>query len=326
MKIFNSISVIGCGRWGSFLAWYLANYNQNLSKILLYGLESSATFQSLKETRKNEYLSLSDKIELTSDLEYTLKSDCIVISIDAQNLKYLAKQLNEYKLDGKTFILAMKGIDVETKQRLSQVMLSNIKQNIDIAVLLGPGHVEDYTKGIPNCAVIDGINHNSKRNAVGLFRSRLMRIYYGNDLIGNEIGGAYKNVIGIGAGILDGLGWGSLKGALMARSIAEVSKFIEKSGGNRFSASGLSFLGDFEATLFSKHSNNRMFGELFLKGETTNKNCEGYYTLKAVYEMAKDFGIDMPITNTLYYAIYDKKPITDCIENLFGRDLKGEFE
>ena len=326
MKIFNSVSVIGCGRWGSFLAWYLANYNKNLSKILLYGLESSTTFQSLKENRKNEYLSLPDKIELTSDLEYTLKSDCIVISIDAQNLKYLAKQLNEYKLDGKTFVLAMKGIDVETKQRLSQVMLSNIKQNIDIAVLLGPGHVEDYTKGIPNCAVVDGINHNSKRNVVGLFHSRLMRIYYGNDLIGNEIGGAYKNVIGIGAGILDGLGWSSLKGALMARSIAEVSKFIEKSGGNKFSASGLSFLGDFEATLFSKHSNNRMFGELFLKGETTNKNCEGYYTLKAVYEMAKDFGIDMPITNALYYAIYDKKPIADCIKNLFGRDLKGEFE
>jgi glycerol-3-phosphate dehydrogenase (NAD(P)+) len=157
-------------------------------------------------------------------------------------------------------------------------------------------------------------------------RSDLMRIYYGTDLIGNEIGGAYKNVIGIAAGILDGLNWSSLKGALMARSIAEVGRFILYHGGNPKSASGLAFLGDFEATLFSKYSNNRMFGELFIKNEVdTTKNYEGYHTLKSVYEMGKSANLDLPITYTLYDVIYNKKPITESLNNLFGRDLKNEF-
>jgi len=321
----NKVGVIGCGRWGTFLAWYLINYKKE-DEILLYGRENSKSFDDLKHNRKNEYLSIPDNIILTSDLESFIKnSKYVIISIDAQNLKYLAKQLNDYDLSTKTFILAMKGIDVETKSRLTEVMAKNINQNINVAVLLGPGHVEDYTRGIPNCAVIDSNDENIKKDVVNLMRSNLMRLYYGTDLIGNEIGGAYKNVIGICAGILDGLGCASLKGALMARSIVEVGKFIEKCGGNKFSACGLSFVGDFEATLFSKHSNNRMFGELFIKGEKTEKNCEGFYTLKAVYEMGKNFKIDMPITNTLYEIIYNKISIKEGLDSLFGRDLKKEF-
>ena len=216
----------------------------------------------------------------------------------------------------------MKGIDIKTKSRLSQVMFDNVKQNINVAVLLGPGHVQDYTKGIPNCAVIDSNGEETKKNVVNLMRSPLMRLYYGTDLIGNEIGGAYKNVIGIGAGILDGLGWNSLKGALMSRSVVEVGRFIEKCGGNSRSASGLAFLGDFEATLFSKHSNNRLFGELFIKGETTTKNCEGFYTLKAVYEMAKDF----LMLKNLYVRINPNADIKSLSLNTFKHsDGVGEY-
>lgn len=324
MKDITKVSIIGCGRWGTFLAWYLNEYKK-INKVLLFGLETSQTFRNLRSTRKNEYLALPDEVELTSNLSQALESKYIIISIDAQNLKHLAKELNGFDLKGKTFILSMKGIDIETKERLSQVMLRNINQDIRIAVLLGPGHVEDYTKGIPNCAVIDGITDEVKHDVVNLMRSPLMRLYYGTDLIGNEIGGAYKNVIGIAAGILDGLGWNSLKGALMARSVAEVGKFIEKMGGIPHTACGLSFLGDFEATLFSQHSNNRRFGELFIRGEGTNKNCEGFFTLKAVYEISKDLELDMPITNALYDIIYNGKPIKDGLDNLFGRDLKKEF-
>lgn len=321
-----TVSVIGAGRWGTFLAWYLVKYRE-FKKVLLYGLETSLTFQELAKNRKNEYLSIPNEIYMTSSLDETLKSDYILISIDAQNLKCLSQQINSYNISGKTFILAMKGIDIESKKRLSQVIKDTVKQDIKIAVLLGPGHVEDYIKGIPNCAVIDSEDDNTKKEVITLMRSPLMRLYYGTDLIGNEIGGAYKNVIGIAAGVLDGLGWNSLKGALMSRSVFEVGKFIEKCGGNARSASGLSFLGDFEATLFSKFSNNRMFGELFVKGEAdlTKKNCEGYYTLKAVYEMSKTFNLDLPITNTLYNIIYNKTPIKEGLDNLFGRDLKKEF-
>jgi glycerol-3-phosphate dehydrogenase (NAD(P)+) len=324
MKYTQNVSIIGCGRWGTFLAWYLVKH-KGVKEVLLYGLENSTSFQELKLNRKNEYLDLSDEIKLTSNLDKTLQNEYIIISIDAQNLRCLAKELNKYNLNGKTFILAMKGIDIETKDRLSQVMIKNINQNIRIAVLLGPGHVEDYTRGVPNCAVIDGMDRQVKEDVVELMRTPLMRLYYGDDLIGNEIGGAYKNVIGIAAGILDGLDWSSLKGALMARSVSEVGKFIEKMNGNPHSACGLAFLGDFEATLFSKYSNNRMFGELFIKGGRTNKNCEGFYTLKAVYEMSNELKLDMPITNALYNIIYEGKPVREWLNKLFGRDLKDEF-
>lgn len=320
------VSVIGPGRWGTFLAWYLVEHRK-LNKVLLYGMESSSTYQELYKTRKNEYLSIQDTIVMTPNIKEALECDYIVISIDAQHLKDLAKQINEYNVGGKTFILAMKGIDIDSKQRLSQVMYSNIKQDIRVAVLLGPGHVQDYTRNIPNCAVIDSNDEQTKIDVVSLMRTPLMRLYYGVDLIGNEVGGAYKNVIGIAGGILDGLGWCSLKGALMSRSVVEVGRFIEKCGGNSKTASGLAFLGDFEATLFSKHSNNRMFGELFVKGEAdlTKKNCEGFYTLKAVYEMGKDFNIELPITKALYDIIYNKVSVRDGLDNLFGRDLKKEF-
>ncbi len=320
----SKVSVIGPGRWGTFLAWYLVNYKK-YNNVLLYGLENSISFQNLKKNRENEYLKIPDKLTLTSDLHKTLQSDYIIISIDAQNLNDLSLKLNDYDLNNKTFILAMKGIDIKTRKRLSQIMFDNINQNIRVAVLLGPGHVQDYTRGIPNCAVIDSNEEQTKIDVVNLLRSPLMRLYYGVDLIGNEIGGAYKNVIGIGAGMLDALGWCSLKGALMSRSVVEVGRFIEKCGGNSRSASGLAFLGDFEATLFSKHSNNRLFGELFIKGEKTTKNCEGYYTLKAVYEMGREFKIELPITNTLYNIIYNGSSVDEGLNSLFGRDLKKEF-
>ncbi len=318
------VSVIGAGRWGTFLAWYLAEYDK-ADKVYVYGTENSITFQNLKQNKKNEYLSLQDRIELTSNLELTLKSDFIFISINAQNLKFLSTEINNYNVQEKTFILAMKGIDIKEKKRLSEIVSEKITQDINIAVLLGPGHVEDYTKGIPNCVVIDGNNKQTKDNVINLMQSKLIRPYYGNDLIGNEICAAYKNVIGIAAGILDGLGYYSLKGALMSRALFEVGRFIEKCGGNPKSAGGLSFLGDFEATLFSQHSKNRTFGEMYVKDKNIKKDCEGYYTLEAIYEIGKDLNIDLPITNILYDVIYNNTQPQDGLKKLFERNITNEF-
>jgi glycerol-3-phosphate dehydrogenase (NAD(P)+) len=314
-----TISVIGSGRWGTFLAWYLATHKKE--SVLLYGIDDDPGFQSLKNNRRNDFLEIPDNIALTTDLAETLKNDYIVISIGAQNLKHLVAEMKNYNIKGKTFILAMKGIDIEGKKRLSEIM----PMDVEVAVLLGPGHVQDYLRGVSNCAVIDGRNQETKQKVVALMGSKLIRLYYGVDLIGNEIGGAYKNVIGIAAGILDGLGWNSLKGALMARSIVEVGRFIKHYGGNPQSASGLAFLGDFEATLFSPYSNNRMFGEKFVKNESFEKNSEGYYTLEAVKQMGESSNLELPITYTLHDIIYKKTDIKDSIDKLFARDLKKEF-
>ena len=204
-------------------------------------------------------------------------------------------------------------------------MEDNLDSSNKIAVWLGPGHVEEFYRGIPNCMVIDSNDSETKKELVNEFSSELIRFYYGNDLIGNEIGAASKNVIGIAAGMLDGYHLSSLKGALMARGTREVARLIKAMGGNELSAYGLCHLGDYEATVFSKYSHNRMFGESFVKGDKYDKLAEGYYTVKALMNLADKYNVELPICKGVYDILYEKKEPRKTLEELFSRNLKTEF-
>lgn len=318
------ISVIGCGRWGTFLGWYAANYC--VDSVILYDIPTSPNFLELSETRQNSYLTLSDNMSLTPDLNKILENEYIIISIGCQHLRSLANQLNGYNLNGKSFLLAMKGLEEPGAKILIDVFKEEINQDIHVACLGGPGHVQDYMKKVPSCVVVDSYEEDVKDRWIKLLQSDLIRFYYGNDIIGNQIGAALKNVIGIAAGILDGLEWYGLKGALMARAPVEVGRLIKHFGGNPFTAYGLAHLGDYEATLFSKHSHNRMYGEMFAKGERFGKLAEGVATLKAVKEIADKAGIDMPICQALYKAVYEDADIKATIREMFERSLKKEFD
>lgn len=318
---FENISVIGCGRWGGFLAYYTAKYCAKT--VTLHGLEQAPDYQELIKTRKNDYLSLPDNISLTCDMSETLKNEFVIISIGCQNFRMLCKELNKYDLKGKKFLLAMKGLEVATGKRMTEVFAEEISQDASVAVLLGPGHVQDYLKEIPSCAVIDSADEKVKKEIVDFMTSDLIRVYYGTDLVGNEIGGALKNVVGLAAGILDGLNWHGLKGALMARAPIEVGRLIEKFGGKSQTAYGLSHLGDYEATLFSPHSHNRKYGEDFAKGIKFEKLAEGVATLKAVQEHKGE--VDMPICDMLFEVMYNEKCAIEQIGELFKRPTKNEF-
>ena len=321
----SNISLIGCGRWGTFLGWYAGNYC-GFEKVDMYDIPTSPNFVELKETRKNAYLKLSDNMFLHENIEEVLENDILIVSIGCQHLRSLAKQLNNYDLNGKTFLLAMKGLEEPSAKTLQQVFQEEIKQDIHVAILAGPGHVQDYMKGVPSCAVIDSYDAETKDRLIKLFSSELIRFYYGTDMIGNQIGAALKNVIGIAAGILDGLEWYGLKGALMARAPIEVGRFIKHFGGNPQNAYGLAHLGDYEATLFSKHSHNRTFGEKFARGEDFGKLAEGVATLKAVKIIADEQNVDMPICQALYKVVYEKADIKTVLKSMFERDLKSEFD
>ncbi|QQK07300.1 NAD(P)H-dependent glycerol-3-phosphate dehydrogenase [Miniphocaeibacter halophilus] len=316
------ITVIGCGRWGSFIAWYL---NKIGNDVTLYGRESSKKFQQFKNTRTNGMIELPESIKLSSDLAVTQKSEIIVISVGAQVFRNVLEELKEYNLKDKIFVLCMKGIEIESTERLSEIAEANVDYSNRIAVWLGPGHVQEFYRGVPNCMVIDSKNEACKKFLVEKFTSPLIRFYYGNDLLGNEIGAAAKNVIGIAAGALDGLGLTSLKGALMSRGTREVSRLIEKMGGNPFSAYGLCHLGDYEATVFSQFSNNRKFGESLVKGEKFDKLAEGYYTSKAMMKLKEEYKVDLPITEAVYNVCFNKRDAKEEIENLFLRSIKNEF-
>ena len=316
------ITVIGCGRWGTFIAWYLNHIGHD---VTLYGRAGSHNMQRLMKERKNDYVALPDSLKLTNDLECVTQAEVIVISISSQNLQSLCDTLAPSDLRYKTFVLCMKGIEISTGRRLSQIMEDNIDASNRIAVWLGPGHVEEFYRGVPNCMVIDSSHDATKQMLVEQFSSDLIRFYYGMDLIGNEIGGATKNVIGIAAGMLDGVGRSSLKGPLMARGPREIARLIKAMGGNELSAYGLCHLGDYEATLFSEHSHNRMFGERFIRNEPYDKLAEGYYTVKALVALGERYQVDLPICKMVYGILYEGLTPETALEGLFSRSLKGEF-
>lgn len=316
------VFVIGCGRWGTFIAWYLDRIGH---QVTLYGRSSSARMKELMETRKNEYLQLSDTIQLTNSYDACREADILVISISSQTLRDVAETLAEMEIRNKIIVLCMKGIEIETGRRLSQIVNDALDYSNKVAVWLGPGHVQEFYRGVPNCMVIDSTDALVKDELIRNFSSDLIRFYYGTDLIGNEIGGAAKNVIGIAAGILDGLDMASLKGALMARATREIARLIKAMGGEESSAYGLCHLGDYEATLFSKHSQNRAFGESLVMKTGYQKLAEGYYTTKALRNLGKSYGVELPICEAVYAVLYEEKEIKETFLKLFQRSLKNEF-
>ncbi|MEG1609318.1 MAG: NAD(P)H-dependent glycerol-3-phosphate dehydrogenase, partial [Clostridia bacterium] len=210
-------------------------------------------------------------------------------------------------------------------KRLSEVAIECGLDKNNIAVWLGPGHIQEFVKGTPNCMTIDSYNQQLIVQLVEWFHSPIIRFYYGNDMIGNEIGGATKNIIGIAAGMLDGCGYSSLKGPLMSRGVREVSRLVVALGGHEQTAYGLTHLGDYETTLFSKYSNNRSFGEKFIKGENFEKLAEGVMTTKAVVQLAKTLNVDMPITQCVYNLLFEKADPEEQLKKLFDRNVKHEF-
>lgn len=328
-----NISVLGCGRWGSFIAWYQATQLKN--KVISWGPQGDYSYEVLKNTGKNEYVTLDKSIELTCDLQYAVTaSDVIIISISSQGLRGFMQKVAAYNVKDKIFVLCMKGIEEATGKRLSEVLMESGVKKDKIAVWVGPGHIQAFTQGIPNCMLIDSYDLALKKYIADSFKSSLIRFYYGNDIIGSEIGAAAKNVLGIAAGVLDGSGYVSLKGPLMARGAYEVGKLIKAMGGEFSSAYGLAHLGDYETTLFSEYSHNRRYGEMMAHGARFEKLAEGVMTAKAMKELGDKYGVELPITNAVYEACFLSKPFENgngaekCMEillKLFDREIKSEF-
>ncbi len=323
------ISVLGCGRWGSFIAWYLCNHGHD---VYSWGPEDDYSYKVLKETGKNEYVDLDPRIHLTCDLKEAVeRAEIIIISISSQGLRGFMQRITAYDVSEKNFVLCMKGIEVSTGCRLSEVLTQSGISSDKIAVWVGPGHIQAFTAGIPNCMVIDSANKELKIKLANEFSSDLIRFYYGEDLIGTELGAAAKNVMGIVAGVLDGCGYEALKGSLMARGAREVARLIKAMGGNELSAYGLAHLGDYEATLFSKFSHNRTYGEMLVKEEKFAKLAEGVPTAAAMKALGEKYGVELPLTNAVYELCYTesedgyRKHCERLLAKMFARGTKAEF-
>ena len=320
-----NITLLGCGRWGSFIAWYMDAVKHN--NVTVWGRENDPLLENLINTRKNEYVQFPESIELTHDLNKAINhSDVIIISISSQAVRDLMSNVSKISgYQNKTFVLCMKGIENSTGKRLSEILIESGVNPNNIAVWVGPGHIQEFTRMVPNCMIIDSYNPELTKKLVEDFSSSLIRFYIGNDIIGSEIGAAAKNVMGIGAGMLDGLGYSVLKGALMARGAHEVAELIKAKGGNELSAYGLCHLGDYEATLFSPHSHNRKFGEMFVKNEPFTKLAEGVATTSAMLKMASELQVELPITQSIYNILNNISTPQQILDQLFSRENKKEF-
>lgn len=316
------VSVLGSGRWGSCLAWYCSSVGH---EVTLWGRPGSQSLSELFTSRSNAYLALPPGVELTTSLDDAISSARVVlVAVSAQHLRSLCGVIAKTDYKSKVFSLNMKGLEASTGKRLSEVMAEELECLDNVAVWVGPGHVQDLLAGIPNCMVVTSRSPDTAWFMIEGFSSRLIRLYYNPDLIGTEVGAATKNIYGIAAGMLDGLGLPSLKGPLMARGPYEASRLIHTLGGDERSAYGLAHLGDYEATLFSKHSRNRRFGEAFVKNEGFEPLAEGVTTLKAVSRLVTT-GIELPIASTLTSVLERRISPREGLELLFLRPQRTEF-
>ena len=324
------VSVLGCGRWGSFHAWYAHRVGH---AVTLWGRTGSAHLSQLRATRTNEFLTLPEDIRLTDDLATAIQTaEIVIISIHAQAFRAFLRDLRAQGygevMANKYLILCMKGLEIGTGKRLTTVVHEELGMEMKPVVWVGPGHVQDFVRGIPNCMVLAGEDRDALQRLVDALGSPLIRFYYGEDLLGTEVGAAAKNVVGLAAGMLDGLGYGSLKGALMARGTRELVRLVRAMGGDGETIYGLSHLGDYEATLFSPHSNNRRYGEAVVRGTAGDfhKIAEGVYTAEALMALSEEYGVDLPISSTVYEIVTHGRDPRAPLTQLFLRATKSEKE
>jgi glycerol-3-phosphate dehydrogenase (NAD(P)+) len=266
-------------------------------------------------------------ISWTSDETEAEKADLVVLVTPSRFYRSTLEKFAPHLRDDTLIVSATKGLDEETHQRMSEVAAEVLCRNI--AILSGPSHAEEVARGVPTAVTIAGKDAEQIQNA---FLGKTFRVYTSDDVIGVELGGTLKNIIAVAAGILDGIGLGdNSKAALMTRGLAEISRLGGALGANPETFSGLSGIGDLIVTCASRHSRNRSVGERLGKGETLEEImggmkqvAEGVWNAKAARDLAKEHGIDMPITEEVCAIVEDGKDPRQALKDLMSRDPKAE--
>ncbi len=316
-------AVLGCGRWGAFLAWYAVRSGLEAT---LWGRPGSRALAGLRQTGGNEYLTLPEDLPLTDRLEDALDgAEIAFVAIGAQELRGFLRQHLDTIPQTLPLVLCMKGLEAETGKRLTQVTQEELGAAQPLAVLVGPGHVQHFVGGQPGCMLVCGQGPEPAATVVSGLSGELLRLYVGEDLLGAEVGAAAKNVIGIAAGILDGLGVSALKGALMTRGAYEVARLVRRMGGHEQTVYGLSHLGDYEATLFSPYSHNRAYGEALARGESYPLLAEGVATADALALLAQEHKVDLPICTAVRSVLRGERSAREGLTHLFDRPGRYEF-
>lgn len=329
-----NITILGAGSWGSAIAIHLSKKNYNIN-LWMRSKEQKEKIQRTKENMK--YLPgvvFSSSINLFNDIEKSIKdADVIVLAVPSQQVRNILMKLEDKAIKDQVFVDLAKGLEKESNKRLSTVFKEILPNNKYIA-LSGPSHAEEVAKDLPTTLVCAGEDEITREYIQEIFTSPKLRVYTNEDLIGVELGGAFKNIIAFGVGIIDGLGYGdNTKAALMTRGIKEITRLGVKMGANVETFAGLSGIGDLIVTCTSKHSRNRKAGYLIGKGysleqtlEEVNMVVEGIVATNVAYNLSKIYDISMPITEEIYNVLYENKDVKESVIDLMMRPKKHETE
>lgn len=330
-----TIAVLGAGGWGTTLAILLAGKGFAV-RLWEYRKEAAERLRAERENR--EFLPgipLPDEILIHYDAGVCLHGvGGVVLAIPSQFVRGVLEKIHRNLPDDVVIVNAAKGIEETTLKRPSQVVRDLLPDVFPdrYAVLSGPSHAEEVSRGIPTSVVVASESLNTARTVQEIFFTPQFRVYASQDLTGVELGGALKNIIAIATGICDGLGFGdNTKGALLTRGLAEITRLGVKLGGQPRTFAGLSGMGDLIATCTSRHSRNRWVGEQVGSGKKLTEVlagmtmvAEGVRTSRSARDLALRENIPMPITEAVYSILFEDKDPRRAVTELMTRDLKVE--
>jgi glycerol-3-phosphate dehydrogenase (NAD(P)+) len=329
------ISVLGAGGWGTTLAIIL-HYNGH--NVTLWEYKKSYSKELIRKRINTDYLpgiKIPKEIIITSDLEEsTDDKNLIVLAIPSQFLRGVVKKINYHEIEDAILVSVAKGIEKNTLMTMSQ-MLQDVFPHINenqIGVISGPSHAEEVSQRIPTAVVAASIDIETSKTIQAAFMTSYFRVYASTDILGVELGGAFKNIIAIGAGIIDGAGFGdNTKAAIMTRGVAEISRLGLAMGARPETFAGLSGMGDLIVTCMSRHSRNRFVGEQIGKGKklkevlkSMEQVAEGVETTRSAKQLAAKIEIETPITNEVYKILFEDKDPVKATTDLMTRDMKTE--
>jgi glycerol-3-phosphate dehydrogenase (NAD(P)+) len=326
-------AVLGSGAWGTAVALHLARSPDHEVALWSAREKSGRELQARRENvRLLPGVPIPETIRLTTDVEAAVdRADLWISAVPTVYLRSTFAPLAAC-LKAPTPVLSLsKGVENETFLRPSEILVEILGPR-PIGVLTGPSHAEEVSRGLPTTLVATSHDYELARWVQQCFSTESIRVYTSMDLIGVELGGALKNIVGVAAGISDGLGFGdNAKSALLTRGLVEMARFGVALGAEQHTFFGLSGLGDLITTCISPHGRNRRVGFRLGKGETLaqilqsmDMVAEGVHTTRSVYHKAAIMGIGMPITTEVYRVLYEQKDARAAVCDLMVRELKSE--
>jgi glycerol-3-phosphate dehydrogenase (NAD(P)+) len=333
--------ILGAGSWAVALSVLLHRRGHAVSMWEYDAAEAEKLAAGRELPLKLPGVRVPREVLVTSDIAAACESaELVICAVPAQTMRSAVKRLSasvrQERLDGPAgFVIVAKGIELATLKLMSDVLLDEVPglEAGRIAVLSGPSHAEEVSRNIPTTVVAASGNPSLAVTVQKVFTTETFRVYTNTDMRGVELCGGIKNVIAVAAGMCDGLGFGdNTKGALLTRGIAEMMRLGKKLDAQASTFSGLAGIGDLITTCVSRHSRNRMVGELIASGLTLEQAlskmtmvAEGVETTKSVKALAENNGIEMPITQEVYKTLFEGKNARLAARDLMGRESKPEW-